>query len=138
MDENNQHTPGAGHEETDINVFAVGKFAVALLLVTVAALFVLFGLFRYLLSREGGPPTGRSQMAASEPTKSFPQPQLEKAEVLDLKAVRAAEDQVLNSYAWMDPEKGVVRIPIDRAIDLLAKRGLPSRPQAGPPAGELK
>jgi hypothetical protein len=33
----------------------------------------------------------------------------------------------------MDPEKGVVRIPIDRAIDLLAERGLPSRPQAGEP-----
>jgi hypothetical protein len=142
MDENSQHTPGSGHEETDINVWAVGKFAVALLLVTVAALFVLFGLFRYLLSREGGPPTGRSQVTASEPTKSFPQPQLQKTEVLDLKAVRTAEDQVLNSYAWMDPEKGVVRIPIDRAIDLLAKRGLPSgpegTPQAGPPAGELK
>jgi hypothetical protein len=48
-----------------------------------------------------------------------------------LKAIRAAEDQVLNGYAWMDPEKGVVRIPIDRAIDLLSERGLPSRPQAG-------
>ncbi len=77
MDENNQHTPGAGHEETDINVWAVGKFAVALMLVAVAALFLLFGLFRYLLSREGGPPAGRSQVAASEPAKAFPQPQLQ-------------------------------------------------------------
>jgi hypothetical protein len=70
-------------------------------------------------------------VAASEPGKAFPQPQLQESEVLDLKAIRVAEDQVLNSYAWMDPEKGVVRIPIDHAIDLLAKRGLPSRPQAG-------
>ena len=138
MDENSQHTPGAGHEETDINVWAVGKFAVALMLVVVAALFLLFGLFRYLLSREGGPPAGRSQVAASEPAKAFPQPQLQEQEGLDLKAIRAAEDQVLNSYAWMDPEKGVVRIPIGRAMDLLVERGLPARVQAGPPAGELK
>ena len=48
-----------------------------------------------------------------------------------MKAIRAAEDQVLNSYAWMDPEKGVVRIPIGRAMDLLAERGLPSRVQPG-------
>ena len=122
MDENSQHTPGAGHEETDINVWAVGKFAVALLLVTVTVLFVLFGLFRYLLSREGGPPAGRSQVAASEPAKAFPQPQLQETEVLDLKTIRAAEDRVLNSYAWMDAEKGVVRIPISRAIDLLVER----------------
>ena len=127
MDENKRH------EETDINVWAVGKFAVALMLVGVAAIFLLFGLFRYLLSREGGPPAGHSQVAASEPAKAFPQPQLQEHEVLDLKAIRAAEDQVLNSYAWMDPEKGVVRIPIERAIDLLAERGLPSRPLAGEP-----
>jgi HAMP domain-containing protein len=111
----------------------VGKFAVALLLVTVAVLFLLFGVFRYLLSREGGPPAGRSQVAATEPAKAFPQPQLQANEVQDLKAVRAAEDQVLNGYAWMDPEKGVVRIPINRAIDLLVERGLPSRPPAGEP-----
>ena len=127
MDENKRH------EETDINVWAVGKFAVALVLVAVAAIFLLFGLIRYLLSREGGPPAGRSQVAANEPAKAFPQPQLQENEVLDLKAMRAAEDQVLNSYAWMDPEKGVVRIPIERAIDLLAERGLPSRPLAGEP-----
>jgi hypothetical protein len=70
-------------------------------------------------------------VAASEPTKAFPQPQLQETEVTDLKAVRAAEDQVLNGYAWMDPDGGVVRIPISRAIDLLVKRGLPSRVQAG-------
>jgi hypothetical protein len=131
MDENSQHTPGAGHEETDINVRAVSTFAVALVLVTVAALFLLFGLFRYFLSREGGPPVGRSQVAASEPANAFPQPQLQTAEKLDLKAVRAAEEQVLNSYAWMDPEKGVVRIPISRAMDLLAERGLAVRAQEG-------
>ena len=131
MDENNQHTPRAGHEESDINVWAVGKFAVALVLVAVAALFLLFGLFRYLLSREGGPPVGRSQVAATQPAKAFPQPQVEANERQDLKSIRAAEDQVLNGYAWMDPEKGVVRIPISRAIDLLAERGLPARAQAG-------
>lgn len=131
MDENNQHNTGTGHEETDVNEWAVGKFAVALALVVVAVLLLLFGLFRYLLSREGGPPVGRSQVAASEPTKAFPQPQLQQSEALDLKAMRAAEDQVLNSYAWIDPEKGVVRIPINRAMDLLAQRGLPSRVQAG-------
>ncbi|MGA2267453.1 MAG: hypothetical protein ABSH44_03185 [Bryobacteraceae bacterium] len=134
MDENNQHTPRAGHEETDINEWAVGKFAVALLLVAIAALFLLFGLFRYFLSREGGPPSGRSQVAATEPAKAFPQPQLQETPVLDLKAIREAEDQVLNSYAWIDPEKGVVRIPINRAMDLLAERGLPSRPPSAVPS----
>ena len=68
---------------------------------------------------------------ASEPGKAFPQPQLQENEVPDLKAIRAAEEQVLHSYAWVDPEANVVRIPIDRAIDLLAERGLPVRAHVG-------
>ena len=48
-----------------------------------------------------------------QPTKLFPQPQLQQTPVLDLRAMRAEEDKVLNSYAWVDQPKGVVRIPID-------------------------
>ena len=44
--------------------------------------------------------------------------------------MRAAEEQVLTTYGWVDQQKGVVRVPIDRAIDLLAQKGLPSRPQS--------
>ncbi len=51
--------------------------------------------------------------------------------MLDLKTFRAEEDQVLNSYAWVDRPKGVVRIPIAQAIDLIVQRGLPSRSQSG-------
>lgn len=43
------------------------------------------------------------------------------------KQLRATEDAILTTYGWVDREKGVVRIPIDRAIDLLAQRGLPTR-----------
>jgi hypothetical protein len=56
---------------------------------------------------------------------------LQQTPVLDLKAIRAEEDQVLNNYAWIDQPKGVVRIPIAQAIDILSKRGLTSRPQPG-------
>ena len=35
------------------------------------------------------------------------------------------ENEVLGSYDWVDQKNGVVRIPIDRAMDLLAQRGLP-------------
>jgi len=45
-----------------------------------------------------------------------------------LKQLRATEDAILTTYGWVDREKGIVRIPIDRAIDLLATRGLPTRP----------
>jgi hypothetical protein len=40
-----------------------------------------------------------------------------------LRALRAAENAILEHYGWVDRDKGVVHIPIDRAMDLLAERG---------------
>ena len=41
-----------------------------------------------------------------------------------MKAMKAAEQEVLESYDWIDRDAGLVRIPIERAIELLAERGL--------------
>src|SRR5664280_30666 len=120
MDENRH--PHIGHETTDVNVWAVGKFAIGLVVVCVVSIGMLFGLLKFFQSREE-----TSVANTVEPTKLFPQPQLQKTPILDLKTIRAEEDKLLNGYAWVDAPKGVVRIPVDRAIEVLAKRGLPSR-----------
>jgi cytochrome c oxidase cbb3-type subunit 3 len=46
-----------------------------------------------------------------------------------LEELRAAEDAVLHSYGWVDRPAGIVRIPIDRAMEVPAERGLPVRAQ---------
>ena len=120
MDENRH--PHIGHETTDVNVWAVGKFAIGLVIVCVVSIALLFGLLRFFQSREE-----TSVANTVEPTKMFPQPQLQKTPIPDLKAIRAEEDKLLNGYAWVDQPKGVVRIPVERAIEVLVQRGLPSR-----------
>ncbi len=45
-----------------------------------------------------------------------------------LQELRATEEAVLTTYGWVDRKNGVVHIPIDRAMDLLLQRGLPTRP----------
>ena len=120
MDETNRN-PQIRHETTDVNVWAVGKFAIGLVAVTVISVVLLFGLLRFFQSRED-----TSVANTVEPTKLFPEPQLQKTPILDLKAIRAEEDKQLSGYAWVDEKKGVVRIPVDLAIEVLAKRGLPS------------
>ncbi len=66
-------------------------------------------------------------MTLANPLKEPPEPRLQKTPVADIKAVRKDEDAVIQSYGWVDPDKGIVRIPVDRAMDLVAKEGLPSR-----------
>jgi hypothetical protein len=51
----------------------------------------------------------------------FPAPREQPNPRADLDALRASEEAELNSYGWMDKPAGVVRIPIDRAIELLAQ-----------------
>lgn len=56
-----------------------------------------------------------------------PEPRLEVDPEGNLLALRRKEEALLNGYGWVDRSKGIVRIPIGRAMDLLAKRGLPVR-----------
>ena len=44
----------------------------------------------------------------------------------DLYKLRQAEDDVLQTYGWVDKNAGIVRIPISRALALAAERGLPN------------
>jgi hypothetical protein len=57
---------------------------------------------------------------------------LQTTPIPDLKAIRAAEEQVLTTYGWVDRQQGVVRIPIARAMDILVQHGLPVRAEAPP------
>jgi hypothetical protein len=57
--------------------------------------------------------------------KNFPEPQLETNERNQLNKVRLGEENTLYTYDYIDKNAGTVRIPIDRAMDLIAQRGLP-------------
>jgi uncharacterized iron-regulated membrane protein len=58
-----------------------------------------------------------------------PQPRLQESPREDLKAMRTREDWTLTHYSWVDKPKGVVAIPIDRAIQIVAQRGIPAQKQ---------
>jgi hypothetical protein len=57
-----------------------------------------------------------------------PAPRLQVAPKADLAGVRAAEREQLEGFGWVDRERGVTRIPIERAMRLLSERGLPGWP----------
>jgi hypothetical protein len=117
--------PENRHEHRDVNVWAVYKFGIALAVLCVTAVALLYGMYKYLLNREGGPMAhdGTNVDARSLP----PMPRLQPAPIADMKDMRAAEDKILKGYGWVDQGQGVTRIPVDRAIELLAQRGIPGR-----------
>lgn len=110
------------HERTEMSVRRVVNFGAALILSVIAANFVVIGFFHLLsATKEAGDPI--SPLAA--PRALPPQPRLQIYEPADLRSTRQKEDQQLNHYGWVDKNKQTVRIPIDRAMDLLLQRGVP-------------
>jgi len=122
MEHTLQHSPnGAGHEQTEVSVkfivVSLGFLAVATFLICV----LVVGIFRYFYSYYDTAEATR----LSQPVIP-PEPRLEVAPYEQFQQLRAHENHVLSTYAWVDKQAGTVRIPIDRAIDLLAEKGLPS------------
>jgi hypothetical protein len=61
-----------------------------------------------------------------------PAPELQVDPAQDLANFRAEEDKRLNTYYWVDKQKGIVHIPIEQAIKKLAKTGIDGFPKAQP------
>ena len=127
----NLEIPAERHERRDVNVLAVSKVGIGLALLCIAAFAIVVGVFRYLEQVTSGVPTGK-QNVPIDARQRPPAPQLEETPALDLERERAAENELLHTYGWIDKSAGVVRLPIDRAIDLVAQRGLPSRTEVPP------
>lgn len=56
-----------------------------------------------------------------------PEPRLQSDPAADLRRWRAEEDAGLRGYSWADRERGVIRLPLDRAMELVLQRGFPAR-----------
>jgi hypothetical protein len=116
-----------GHEERDIAVRPIAYVVAGLVAVVIAVFIfiqVLLNVFAGIQSRRSAAP---SPLAGAYGLKEPPAPRLQTHPVLDLEDLRARDQALLSGYGWVDRDAGVVRIPIERAIDLLATRGLPAR-----------
>ncbi len=120
----------AGYEVKDANVFGV-----------VIAALMLFGFIAIVLTVSGGlinvfdrfqpVPTPLSLNPATPP----PPPVIWMGTAAERQSAQAQEQSVMDTYGWVDQENGVVRIPITRAMQVLAEQGLPARDQAPPDFG---
>jgi|SRR5580700_5469317 hypothetical protein len=133
--------PNGGYERTDIGTRGVLYFLAGLAVAGVLAYFVVDGLYHFLDKRseaEQAPvnplvtnaPADTRRIPKDYPQTSFPNPKLEEDERGQLNGIRLQEEQTLSTYDYIDKNAGTVRIPIDRAMDLIAQRGLPVRAQS--------
>ena len=116
---------GQRSQPSELDVGRIALFAVGLIILVSIVLLVMSWMFATLAGFQPEPSPTASLWA--EAGRLPPQPRLQVVPARDLRTARSNEDALLNSYGWVDPEAGVVRIPIERAIELLAQGGLPAR-----------
>jgi hypothetical protein len=123
-----QDNPEVARERTDVDTRAIIRFGATVVVILIATYLVLLGLLAYFNVRETR--FGRGPGRMLQPQQLPPEPRLEVSPRANLEELRAAEKNILENYGWIDKGKGVGRIPIERAMEIIAQRGLPAREQA--------
>lgn len=117
-----KHNNGSGHETSDASLKAavlLVALTAGLVVVGVVSMYYLFGYVVDHQASQDAPPSPLLEDKAP-----FIGPQLQVAPLQEMQDMKAAEQDVLDSYGWIDQKAGIVRIPIDRAMSLIAERGL--------------
>jgi hypothetical protein len=133
-----------GFEHEDLSTRGIVAFMIGLAVTGVAVYFIIVSMYSFLDNYE------RSQMLTASPLtttkgaisrvvtqsdmeKTFKDngaPMLEVIEGVELRKDLIKQEEQLNSYGWVDKKAGVAHIPIERAMELIAQRGLPTVPPA--------
>ncbi len=123
-----EHDSQVAFERKDVNVFQISAFGVGLLLACIVVVFAMWAMFDFFYHREDAKNADNPNalMMKQRPSQP-PEPRLQAEPKVELKDMRADEDAILNSYGWLDPNKGTVRIPLALAIDMTAQKGLPTK-----------
>jgi hypothetical protein len=159
------HTVEHGHEESDVNVRLIVFFGAALFVSGIVIHFALWGMYVGLekwhankqpapnpmmaiaeqqtgaqATKSAGLPTSQAAETVQETTRrivaTFPEPRLQPDEVRDFEVFLENQRKQLEEYAWIDQKSGRVRIPVSRAMELIAERGLPAATATASPTGQ--
>jgi hypothetical protein len=122
-----QQAKARGYEPSDASVRAVLWVAAGFITAVVVSAALLGGLLGLLEAARTPAQVSPLERVDLVP----PAPRLEVRPLDALEQVRRREDELLGGYGWVDRQHEVARIPIDRAMAILAERGWPE-----PPAGD--
>ena len=118
----------AGHELSDVNIGGLVTFLAGLVISLAVVVIAVAGMFVWLMRKadEADPPQPPlAELRAKQP----PAPRLQELPARDMEYLAAEQAAVLKESKWIDQERRIVQIPIERAIQIVAKMGLPDWPR---------
>jgi hypothetical protein len=128
MDEHTNHSdhPKHAHESREAVPRYILYFALGVAITVLAGFLVSWATLDYLKNHQTYPaPQSAITRGRVLPPDGMPQLQAHPAE--DLQVYLKHEQEILDSYGWVNRKNDVVRIPIQRAMNILLQKGLPAR-----------
>jgi hypothetical protein len=126
MADTNSRPGGSTFTESDgVSYRGIVVFVVILAVTTFICQGIVVGMFKYFDKQAVESSAPRAAMSAPAGTMP-PPPNLLMNEPVNLQNFREHEAEVMETYAWQDKNAGVVRLPIERAKEILLERGFPT------------
>jgi hypothetical protein len=127
--------PSLGYEKRDAHPAALLQFGFWMAVVLALTLVAMKWTFDFFSRTE--PLGAPASPFAKQENQIPPRPRLQVEPHLELKDYCEAQQQQVDTYGWVDKQSGIVRVPIDRAMDMVLTRGLPARPAMPPQSGVI-
>ena len=108
-------------ERDDIDFRAVRRGAIVALVTLLVVNVIVWWMYGFLRERREVIDVRRT-LVAPDPVRST-EPLLQVNPRIEWKEFQRLQLDQLNSYGWVSREEGIVRIPINRAMELLVERG---------------
>jgi hypothetical protein len=112
-----------GYETADVSFKGLMYTAAGIIGLMFLILAISWGLLRFLQAEH----PGEVDSPFTEPKNLPAEPRLQPSPERDLQTFMAYQDSVLSGYGWVNRDSGIVRVPIDTAMELVLKQGLPFR-----------
>jgi len=123
------------YETRDVKIRPLAVFIAGLTVVGIATYLVVYLIIRLFSAQAAKqdaqlqPVAGQVRPAAPGEERLPPEPRIQANPAADLRTLRDQEEAILTTYGWVDARAGVVRVPIDVAMQQVLKDGLPARQQ---------
>jgi hypothetical protein len=128
MDENTTHSenPKHRHETREAVPRYILYFALGVAVSVAAGFLVSWGTLVYFRKHQQHP-APKSAVSRGRVLPPPGMPQLQAHPDTELQEYLKRQHDILDSYGWVNRKNGVVRIPIQRAMNILLQEGLPAR-----------
>lgn len=116
--------PGPGRTyDSELDFRTIVAFSVGVIVVAAVAAVVMWWMSGYFKRQEEATDRAPSPIPEARLDTIPPGPRLQSSPPRDMAELRARDREVLTTYGWVDQAHGVARIPVDRAITILAEKG---------------